>query len=182
MKLLVARHGQTNINKNKCFYGGQDVPLNEEGVKQAEELAKELESYDYDVIVTAPLRRTKRTAEIVNTKKKEIVLDRIFAERRSSQALAGKPWNSIDFKLFNNYHANVKYEGEHAGIERTQEHVDRIKRGIARLKENYDDKTVLLITSRGTYRALHVLKHGVPEDGDMLNLDFPNGAVAEFEF
>ena len=182
MKLLVARHGQTNINKKKCFYGGTDAPLNEEGIKQAEELAKTLERYDYDVIVTAPLRRTKRTAEIVNTKKKEIVLDGIFAERKSSKALAGKPFDSIDYKQFSNYHANIKYEGEYTDMERVQDYVNRIKRGVAKLKEKYDDKTVLLVTSRGTYRALHILKHGIPADGDLLSLDFPNGAVAEFEF
>ena len=31
MKLLVARHGETNFNQQRKFYGNLDVPLNKKG-------------------------------------------------------------------------------------------------------------------------------------------------------
>ncbi len=180
MKLIIVRHGETNANKNNRFYGGMDAPLNEEGIKQAQEAAKLLENYDYDVIVTAPLRRTKSTAEIININGKEIVLDGIFVERKSSCSLAGKPLDSIDYKLFWNYDANSNCGYD--DMEKMQDFVNRIKEGIDKIKEKYKDKKVLLVSSRGTYRALYVLKNGVPNGGDLSSIDFANGSIEEFEF
>ena len=36
----VVRHGQTVLNKDKCFRGNANPPLDETGIKQAHQLAK----------------------------------------------------------------------------------------------------------------------------------------------
>jgi len=69
MKLYFARHGQTNANANMT--NGQsiaelDEPLNEEGVRQAKELAEELKGVDLHAIISSTLTRAHQTAEIVN--------------------------------------------------------------------------------------------------------------------
>ena len=34
MRIILARHGETDYNKNKLVQGHTDIPLNEEGVRQ----------------------------------------------------------------------------------------------------------------------------------------------------
>lgn len=63
---FVFRHGETDWNKERRLQGHTDIPLNEEGKIQAEELAKKLCHINLDAIVTSDLSRAKVTAEIVN--------------------------------------------------------------------------------------------------------------------
>ena len=66
MKLYVVRHGETVFNAQNRYAGSTDVPLNDMGKEQALRLAKQLESYKFDFIITSPLIRAQETAEIIN--------------------------------------------------------------------------------------------------------------------
>lgn len=57
MKLYVARHGQTDYNQQKKFYGSSDVPLNANGRKDAAKLADKFEALPLELIVTSDLKR-----------------------------------------------------------------------------------------------------------------------------
>ena len=82
MKFYIIRHGQTNWNKEGRIQGKTDIELNEEGIKQAEEAKKILKDYPIDMIVSSPLKRARKTAEIINeTRKAPIVLDKALEER-----------------------------------------------------------------------------------------------------
>lgn len=61
------RHGQTELNKRQVLQGRSDYPLNEEGIRQAQEAAEELRNRGivFDHVFTSPLIRAVRTAEIV---------------------------------------------------------------------------------------------------------------------
>ena len=48
-KLYVVRHGQTDWNVQKLLQGATDIELNEEGIKQAEELSKKLDLDKIDI-------------------------------------------------------------------------------------------------------------------------------------
>lgn len=65
MKLYVVRHGQTDWNKNNIIQGRTDIPLNEEGFKEAEELGENLKDIPFDIAYVSPLTRAKQTAEAV---------------------------------------------------------------------------------------------------------------------
>ncbi len=43
MKIYFARHGQTDWNIQRKVQGTTDIPLNENGIRQAQELCKNLE-------------------------------------------------------------------------------------------------------------------------------------------
>lgn len=63
----VFRHGQTDMNLAGRWQGqGIDMPLNATGIKEAEELAKELQNSGIEIIYTSPLLRAVQTAEIVS--------------------------------------------------------------------------------------------------------------------
>ena len=76
-KIILIRHGQTDMNKDQLYYGRLDVPINETGKEQAENTRKNLVEFeiDYDKIYSSPMKRAYETAEIVNYKNLEIEKD-----------------------------------------------------------------------------------------------------------
>lgn len=65
MRLILARHGQTEWNVKRMFRGRIDIPLNETGVRQANAVAKKLSAFKIRKIYSSPLKRALQTAEAV---------------------------------------------------------------------------------------------------------------------
>ncbi len=67
LELILARHGESHSNVDRTLIG-TDTELTERGRRQAEQLGLWLadQGYDFSRIYASPLRRTRRTAEIVN--------------------------------------------------------------------------------------------------------------------
>ena len=63
--LLLARHGETDWNRDHRFQGHADPPLNEDGRRQAREFAEQIAGERIAAIYSSPLRRALETAEIV---------------------------------------------------------------------------------------------------------------------
>jgi broad specificity phosphatase PhoE len=62
---LCLRHGVTDWNAQGLFQGRTDIPLNDEGITQAHAAALRLQNVRLDQVVTSPLLRAVKTAEIV---------------------------------------------------------------------------------------------------------------------
>lgn len=87
MNIYVIRHGQTDYNLIGKFQGQVDIPLNENGIAQAQKSAKELSEVKFDAVFSSPLKRALKTAQIVTTT--EIKVDNRIIER-SFGLLEGK--------------------------------------------------------------------------------------------
>ena len=74
-KLILVRHGQTEMNAQGLYFGKLNPPLNDLGINQAYEAKNKLLNIDYDKIYSSPLERAKQTAEICNYLDKEIIYD-----------------------------------------------------------------------------------------------------------
>lgn len=71
-KLILIRHGQTEMNANRLYFGRLDPPLNDVGIEQIKNTREKFLEYNYDRIYSSPLKRAKETAEICNHKLFEI--------------------------------------------------------------------------------------------------------------
>jgi broad specificity phosphatase PhoE len=63
--LLLARHGETDWNRDRRVQGHTDIPLNDEGRRQARKLAARLEAFEIHAIQASDLARAAETARIV---------------------------------------------------------------------------------------------------------------------
>jgi broad specificity phosphatase PhoE len=63
--ILLARHGETDWNRENRFQGHADPPLNETGRAQASELARALADEPLAAVYSSPLRRAFETAQVV---------------------------------------------------------------------------------------------------------------------
>ena len=110
MKIYLLRHGETDWSKCGRLQGHTDIPLNEQGVKQIESAGDYFVRTDenIDKIISSPLIRAKKSAEIVADKiglsRKDIVIEPNFIERcfglgegldpkERVEKLSGVDWN-----------------------------------------------------------------------------------------
>lgn len=94
-EILVARHGQTDWNKNFRWQGLSDIPLNAAGIEQARELGNLLRDEGITRIYSSDLTRARKTAEIVS----EILrIDSVQTDDRLRERYLGKfeGWLSRD--------------------------------------------------------------------------------------
>ncbi len=63
-RLLLVRHGQTTWSASGRHTGRTDIPLTEEGEARARALRSRLAGHMFSLVLTSPLRRAVRTAEL----------------------------------------------------------------------------------------------------------------------
>lgn len=64
-RILLVRHGSTELSAEDRFAGATDVALSAEGEQQAQLLARRLGSLKLAAVYASPLQRTRRTAELL---------------------------------------------------------------------------------------------------------------------
>ena len=70
MNIYFVRHGQTDYNLKEIIQGASDIELNETGIKQAYQTKEKLKDIKFDKIYSSPLKRAKKTAEIIGEDRK----------------------------------------------------------------------------------------------------------------
>ncbi len=178
MKILLTRHGQTDWNVLRKIQGRTDIELNQTGIKQAENAREKLLNYDIDVVIASPLKRARKTADImVKDRNIPIIIDENLLERAFG-IYEGKVVDVIDTNEIWNYKLNKKYEG----AESVRELFERVNRFLNNIQEKYQDKTVLLVTHGGIAVPIRAYFEGIPEGMEILKgLGIENCEVLEYE-
>ncbi len=157
VKLIIARHAESEWNTEGRYQGLKDPPLTERGKKQAELLAHELKKEGIDIIFSSPLKRTLETARIIgNHIGIEPVIDHRIIE------IDHGVWSGMlvdevkekfreDFERWiNEPHKVVFPEGESL-----RDVYKRVSDFIEYIKKNYKGKTVLAVSHTVPIRCMY---------------------------
>ena len=160
MKLYLIRHGETDWNTVKRLQGATDIPLNENGEALAKLTSEGLKDVSFDMIITSPLKRAYRTAELMKADR-EIPLiceDRIreicFGDYEGLVSKSeGYSIPDPDFKFFFTktecYKTPPNGEPIQALLHRTNDFLEELKN-----REDLKDKTILISSHGAAVRAL----------------------------
>ena len=81
MKIWIARHGQTDLNKKKLMQGRTDALLNRIGIEQAKQSRRNIGDVHFDAVYSSPLKRAQMTGAIIgNVDLSEIIVDQRLIE------------------------------------------------------------------------------------------------------
>ena len=167
MKLYVVRHGETLANTLKTVSGDKESPLTIEGINQAKNLGEIFKDINFDIVFSSPLLRAIDTARLIT--KKTVHLDERLIERDYGLN-EGKFIKDTNPDEIWDYNLNTdKYENE-----TVKDILNRAESFINFLKENYSDKTVLVVTHSGLSRAIYYVINKIPKDGKLNKLELSN--------
>lgn len=178
MKLYLIRHGQTEWNITNRLQGQADIPLNIEGIKQAENARGIFNNIDIDFIICSTLDRAKETCRIINKDKNiSVAYDERIQERNYGK-LEGADIRDIDVDELMNYYIDKKVENG----ESIQEFFERIYSFLEELENRYvDNEKILLVTHGDVSRAVNCYFNGIPKEGNVKRLMINNCEIKEYE-
>jgi broad specificity phosphatase PhoE len=158
--LLLARHGETDWNRDGRWQGHSNTRLNESGRRQAAELAEELDGVD--VLYSSDLDRARETAEIVARRLGlEVRFDRRLRER-SFGAWEGLTMEDIESRFaepYRRWRAGKSHGAEDA--EPFEAFGARVQAFLEDVLARHPDETVLVIAHGGAIRVIHALAAGL---------------------
>lgn len=145
-KIILARHGETDWNREKRIQGGaSNPPLNEEGRRQAESLALRLSQYKIQAIYSSPLKRALETAEaIAGYHQIEIVVEPSLREIEAG-VLEGVTTNELG-KLFSEILTKDGVSKKVPGGESLAELQERSWGIIQHLRQKYADGDLVVVS------------------------------------
>ena len=174
MDVYIVRHGQTDSNLAKVF-NTYIEDINENGIKQAEELRDKIKDIKFDIIYCSPLLRAVHTKDIINVNNIKTIYEPRL-EERDPGVLAGMPWDTVDREKYWNYYEKEVYKDE----ESIEHLCKRVEEFLNELKEK-DYKKVLIVAHSGVSKAFYKYFNGLPENGALLKLGLKNGDVREYK-
>jgi probable phosphoglycerate mutase len=159
MKVLLIRHGETTDNALNILQGHRHGVLSEKGIKQAHSRGEKLKGTHVDIIISSDLGRSIETATIINTY--------LGVPQSSELLLREKDWGSLTGKDISHYYKGIFPDD----IENDEQLFARAKRLLCKLRNEYKDKTVLLLGHGAINVAIKAVLTKVPAKIMMNNID-----------
>jgi broad specificity phosphatase PhoE len=139
-ELLIARHGETDWNREQRWQGHADPPLNELGRAQAGELAETLAGEELEAIYASDLRRAFETAEIVGA-------------RLGLPVTSDPDLREIDVGSWSGL-TRAELEGREWDGESKELHRRRVLSAVRRIAARHPEGRVLVVTHGGSLRRV----------------------------
>ena len=146
--VLLARHGETEWNREERYQGHADPPLNKTGRGQAEQLAEQLAQEPIEAVYASDLRRASETAEIVGARLGLRVdlepglreIDVGSWQGLTKEQIDGRPWDGETY--------------EH--------HSERVTCALREIAARHPDGRVLVVSHGGSLRRVQEAVLGAP--------------------
>lgn len=149
MILYVARHGQTQWNLEYKVCGSTDLPLTEEGLRQADVLAEKVVQVKPDVIISSTMIRAMQTAQAsCNACGLELITDNRIVEQDFG-TYEGIGRFDPEFKTKRRNFAYVFPQGESM-----MRMGHRVYSFLDDIREKYADKTVVVVCHGSVARMM----------------------------
>lgn len=181
MRIYLVRHGETELNQKKCYYGHMDVGLSEKGVKQAKAIGAFFQNHSFDVVVSSPLIRAVKTAEyILGGREQKIVVDERLSEQNFG-IFEGFTYEQLlerypdEFQSWNQDFSGYRIPGGESFSD-VRDRIDNyLKELIGR------DGTMLLVAHKGTLGHFLASSLGLPLEG-YWNFVFEQGSYSCIDY
>ncbi|WP_270308246.1 histidine phosphatase family protein [Streptococcus koreensis] len=177
-KWYLIRHGETDFNKKRFFYGKADVSINETGKEQAALLHQLMKGKSISRVYTSQLKRTQETAAI------------IFPDQNPT---AYKALNERDFGLWEGRTANEiqaafplvweewlesPFEVTPSKAEPFEKFKERVWSIVQEIREKADPE-IVIVGHLGVLRLIYQFL--VNMEADFWSIDIPQGTALLLE-
>lgn len=161
MKILLIRHGETDWNLQRRFQGREDIPLNKTGLQQAKACGLALKGETFAAVITSPLSRARKTAEIIaeSVGTKKIIIDEGITERDFKKISGMTPEEREAFYA----------SGEVDDKEPFEELTKRMMSSLKKYAETFKGQNIILVSHGASINSvLSVLSKGNTGTGKIL--------------
>lgn len=146
--LLLARHGETEWNREERYQGHADPPLNDTGRAQARELAELLSAEPIEAVYSSDLRRAAETAEIVGAR-----LGLPVEQNPGLREIDVGSWQGL---------TRAQIDGRPWDGETYEHHAERVTRALREIAARHPGRTVLVVSHGGSLRRVQDAVLGEP--------------------
>ncbi|MGT2934024.1 histidine phosphatase family protein [Streptococcus catagoni] len=177
-KWYLMRHGETDFNKKRYFYGSSDVSINSKGKEQAKNLAKLMAHQELDALYTSQLKRSQQTAHLAFPGQLTYKLSD-FNERDFGQ-WEGLDANAIDAKFPREWQDWIEspFEVTPPQAEDFKSFQERVWKRTDQLLKS-DKGRIAIVAHLGVLRLIYQYIMG--QTTDFWSIDIPQGSVLVLE-
>ena len=155
-RLLMIRHGDTELNSAERYWGQTDVKLSVDGLRQAERLRERLAEERINAVYASSLQRASVTAEIIASKHQlKVITCAELCEVNFGQ-IEGLNRSEVNqlypevTRMWLERNPKLKYPGGDSFIEFSK----RVSTFLRRLEKHSTEETVLIVAHSGVLRVL----------------------------
>lgn len=174
--IYIVRHGQTDWNVEGRYQGRKDIELNSTGIEQAKITKEKLFGIDFDSVISSPLKRALKTAEIISgvDNADGIIIDQRIIQRSNAE-LEGKIIEESNRSTSFNDINNAKSK-----IESIADFRERIFDFCKNLENNYVTKNVLVVTHSGVIVYIRCYFEGEPKNNNYKTYKLGNCEIIKY--
>ena len=180
MRILICRHGETDLNVQGRLQGSLETSINAHGREQARLVGKALMGENFDRVFCSPQRRCRETLdEIMKSSPGMKVEYRDELREISLGKYAGLDRHEIEEKFPGDWGERVdnKYEFVHEGGESyKQVYEKRVKPLLKEFREKYSSRKILVLTHGGVCRVLLGDLLGLAPK-EKMDIELPNDCI-----
>jgi len=156
-RLLLVRHGETELNSAERYWGQSDVKLSPLGLRQAEKLRDRLATEKIDAVYSSDLQRALAMAKTIASRHQLDVITCAELREINFGKLEGLNFEEIS-QLFPEFAAKWKVQRntniEFPGGESLNQLHNRVSNFVGRLQKHKAGETVLIVAHTGVLLSL----------------------------